>query len=97
MDLTNTNGQADTTWASRVKVSDRSFTINGLPWEHAVLLANTAGKHMWINVPHLADDTYIASLAQLLRDTLRKCCTRCWGWTVFCKSRVLCSHAQAPI
>jgi hypothetical protein len=56
MDLTNTNGQADTAWESRVHVSDRTFTINGLPWEHAVLLAHVAGKHVWVNVPHLADD-----------------------------------------
>ena len=72
MDLMNTNGQEDTDWNNRVKLSDRTFTINGMPWEHAILLANTAGKHMWINVPHLATDNYVASLAVLLRDTLRK-------------------------
>jgi hypothetical protein len=71
MDATATNSQADTTWLSRVQPSDRTFTLNGMPWEHVVLLANSAGKHLWVNIPHAADDAYVASLAALMRDTVR--------------------------
>lgn len=32
MDWTNTNGQTDTEWNSRVKLADRTYTKNGVPW-----------------------------------------------------------------
>lgn len=39
----------------------------GVAFEHMVGLANTAGRDMWINVPHLATDDFITRLAQLIR------------------------------
>lgn len=38
----------------------------GMAWEHVVALANTSGRDIWINVPHMATDEYILNLARLL-------------------------------
>ena len=34
-------------------------------------LSNVLGADMWVCVPHAADDSYVTSLATLIRDTLR--------------------------
>lgn len=38
----------------------------GIAYEHAVALCNLVGKDLWITVPHLATDEYIAWLANLI-------------------------------
>ncbi len=45
-------------------------TRAGVAWEFAIELANTLDKDIWVNVPDLADDDYVRSLATLLRDRL---------------------------
>lgn len=35
-----------------------------------IRLANTLGKNIWINIPHLANDDYVTKLAQLVLSTL---------------------------
>lgn len=70
MDWTKTNDQTDTTWASRVQVSHRTYTINGAPWEEVIHLANLLGKDVWINIPHLATTDYITQLATLFLNKL---------------------------
>lgn len=70
MDWTNTNGQTDTTWSSRTLTSYRTYTTNGVAWEECIRLANTLGKNVWINIPHLATDDYVTKLAQLFHDKL---------------------------
>lgn len=70
MDWTNTNGQTDAVWADRTITSERTYTSNGVAWEETIRLCNTLGKHLWINIPHLANDDYVTHLAQLVYDTL---------------------------
>ena len=41
--------------------------LTGVPYEHLVALANATDLDLWISVPHLADDGYVAGLARLLR------------------------------
>jgi hypothetical protein len=70
MDWTNTNGQTDVDWASRTQTSFRTYTANGVAWEETIRLANTLGKNVWINIPHLATDDYVTQLAQLFYNKL---------------------------
>lgn len=39
----------------------------GIAYEHMVALANAAGRDMWICVPHMATDTFVINLANLIR------------------------------
>lgn len=39
----------------------------GIAWEYMISLANELGKDLWICVPHLATETYVTKLAQLMR------------------------------
>jgi hypothetical protein len=39
----------------------------GVPFELMVALCNLTGRHLWINVPHLATDDFVTKLAQLIR------------------------------
>jgi hypothetical protein len=73
MDFTQTNGNAQVRWADRSRPGFATqqrrpdgVTV-GASWEDVVLLANQAGKDVWINVPHRADDDYVTRLARLLR------------------------------
>jgi hypothetical protein len=45
----------------------QGYRETGVAWEYMVALANQTGRHMWINVPHLATDDYITRLAKLIR------------------------------
>lgn len=63
MDWTDTNDQTDQDWANRVQLSSRTYTINGVPWEEVIHLANLLGKDVWINIPYLATTDYITKLA----------------------------------
>jgi hypothetical protein len=73
MDFTLANGNPQAQWADRSRPGHASQQKRpdgkaaGAAWEYAVLLANQAGKDIWINVPHLASDAYVTKLAQLLR------------------------------
>lgn len=39
----------------------------GAAYEHMVALCNATGKHLWINVPHLATADFMTRLAKLIR------------------------------
>ena len=39
----------------------------GVAYEHMVALCNATGKHLWINVPHLATADFMTRLAKLIR------------------------------
>jgi hypothetical protein len=39
----------------------------GVAYEHMVALCNATGKHMWLNVPHLATADFMTRLAKLIR------------------------------
>lgn len=42
----------------------------GVAYEYMIMLANELRADLWINVPHLANDEYLTSLGELLRDNL---------------------------
>lgn len=70
MDWTNTNGQTDTDWNTRTLPTIRTYTNNGVAWEETIRIANTLGKNVWINIPHLATADYIQNLASLFFNKL---------------------------
>eukprot|EP01065_Artemidia_motanka_P018598 TRINITY_DN21915_c0_g1_i1.p1 TRINITY_DN21915_c0_g1~~TRINITY_DN21915_c0_g1_i1.p1 ORF type:complete len:2258 (+),score=564.72 TRINITY_DN21915_c0_g1_i1:57-6830(+) len=60
------------TWNMRTQLTDRSYrNKTGIPYEDAVKLSNMVGAHLWVSVPHSADDAYVRQLAALLHSTLR--------------------------
>ena len=63
----NTNGNTIVTWAARTPPDGATQqTPNGVAWEYVILLANTLGKDVWINVPAEANSAYIRNLAELM-------------------------------
>ena len=66
MDFTQTNYNPQVNWSDRTRVDQIQSTPNGGAWEYAVALANQTGEDMWINIPALATDSYITSLAELI-------------------------------
>eukprot|EP00727_Mastigamoeba_balamuthi_P013172 m51a1_g8478 hypothetical protein (146) ;mRNA; f:507851-513187 len=47
-------------------IKDGTHYLRGAQWERLVLMANAANTSLWINVPCLASDDYVAKLASLL-------------------------------
>ncbi len=75
MDWGSINWSRETTWSSRTpKTANHSNYAQwyGTPvaFEWMIDLCNRTNKHMWINIPHRADDNYVTQLATLLRNTL---------------------------
>lgn len=69
---TNTNWNPTSTWAERTRPEAPTYagSPGGVPWEVCIDLCNVLDKDAWITVPHLADDEYLANLADLVRDRL---------------------------
>jgi hypothetical protein len=71
MDWLATNGSPLSSWAARPLPSNAFWgTPTGVPLEVAVQLANTISADPWLNVPHMADDNYIAQMATLVHAQL---------------------------
>ncbi|MGR3715042.1 MAG: calcium-binding protein [Shimia sp.] len=70
MDWMQTNGSDHITWDGRPQVSDFTYGWRGVPVEVMVQLANEIGADPWFNMPHLADDAYMRSFAEAVRDLL---------------------------
>jgi len=71
MDYLASNTTRLRSWNQRTTpASATQATINGGSYEYAIQMANELGKDLWINVPVLADDDYVRSLAQLLKRDL---------------------------
>ncbi|HSV77810.1 MAG TPA: hypothetical protein VLK85_01220, partial [Ramlibacter sp.] len=71
MDYLATNHTKVRTWAERTTpASATQASDKGGSYEHAIQMANELGKDIWINVPHQADDAYVRSLAELLKQNL---------------------------
>jgi hypothetical protein len=71
MEWTQANGHPVSHWSDRTPAASPSYFVDsGVPWEVCIELANLTQRDMWINVPHMADDEYVQSLATLIRDTL---------------------------
>jgi hypothetical protein len=71
MPWTRTNNSEATQWSLRSTPEDVSFRWRtGVPYEHCVDLCNLLQRDMWINVPHMVNDDYVAKLARLIHDRL---------------------------
>ena len=70
MDWGVTNNSTVQGWDQRSKVTDAIWAKRGVPFEVMIELANTLHIHPWINIPHLADDNFVVSLAALVKSTL---------------------------
>lgn len=71
MDWGNTNGNTNVTWADRAKTDYFTYSgPRGVPYEIMIQLCNELDKDAWICVPHMADSTYVANMAQLFLDSL---------------------------
>jgi hypothetical protein len=71
MDFLNTNATSVRSWSERTTpASATQATLKGGAYEYAVQMANELGKDIWINVPVMADDAYVRSLAELLKQSL---------------------------
>ena len=67
MDWRNTNGNTELVWADRTLPARVSYAVStGIPWEVVVQLANRVQRDLWINIPAMVDDAYIAQLGALL-------------------------------
>ena len=66
MDWLRTNSQLNGSWFARTTPFHASQTNSrGGAYEYVFALSNLVGADPWINIPHLADDTYIRELARL--------------------------------
>lgn len=71
MDYANTNGSAIKHWSDRTLPASTTYANgNQVPWELCIALCNKLHKDAWVNVPHMADDAYVKSLATLLKGSL---------------------------
>lgn len=64
---------------------------NELPFEVQIAVVNYLNKNMWVTIPYLATDSYVTSLATLIKSSLRtplkfypEYNNECWGNTYFC-------------
>jgi len=70
MDWMNTNDSEQGDWNTRPRPGDFSYTRGGVPIEVMVDLANSLEADAWFNMPHLADDAYVRSFAELVKARL---------------------------
>jgi hypothetical protein len=71
MDWMTTNNSTVAKWSERPLLSHLTWmTPRGVPAEVMVALANTLGAHPWFTTPHRADDAYVQSFAQLVKERL---------------------------
>lgn len=67
MDWMRTNGSRQTEFRKRARPSDQFWsTARGVPLEVMIALANLMDADPWFNVPHRADDAWVAGFAALL-------------------------------
>ena len=66
MDPTETNSNTQVEWKDRVQTGESQS--QGMAWEYVIRLSNETGTDPWINIPHQANDMYIANLAALFKN-----------------------------
>jgi hypothetical protein len=71
LDFAQINNNNETSWAAEKPLAYPQWTDGGAPWAAAIALANAVAADVWINIPTLADDNYVAQLAALLQQQLR--------------------------
>ncbi|NDU99466.1 hypothetical protein [Pseudoroseicyclus tamaricis] len=70
MDWMKTNGSTQQQVADRPRLSDFSWAWRGIPAEAIVTLGNAAGTDIWVTMPHLASDDYVALFASYVEEAL---------------------------
>jgi hypothetical protein len=71
MDWMRTNNSRVASWAQRTPLSYSTWTPeSGAPVEVMIALANLVGAHPWFNLPHLSDEAYALSFAQMVKEKL---------------------------
>lgn len=70
MEWMNTNYTTLSAWQDRPLPNAYTYTPHGVPLEIMIRLSNETGTEPWFNIPHLADDDFIARMARLIRDQL---------------------------
>ncbi len=70
MDWMQTNNSYAKSWQRRARVEDLSYRSRGVPVEVMVELANLMDIDPWFTLPHLADDAYFRSFAELVKARL---------------------------
>ncbi len=71
MDLMRTNSSPISVWSQRTSTSYYSQAqTTGVAYEYLIQLNNRVRKDAWVNIPHAADNNFIAQFAALLRDQL---------------------------
>lgn len=70
MDFMNTNNSTIRTWQDRPTAEDATWTDRGVPLEIMIRLANQTRTRPWFCIPHQADDDYVRSFAEQVRDQL---------------------------
>jgi hypothetical protein len=72
MDWGATNGSPHQKWEDRTSPGHYTWTgTSGAPYEAMIDLANELGDDLWVCIPHLADETYLRSMARLFRSRLK--------------------------
>ena len=71
MDWMNTNGSEETTWESRPKPGDMTYSTKGVPVEVMVRLCNLQNADGWFCMPHAATDEYMANFAAYVAKNLK--------------------------
>lgn len=70
MDWMETNGSPVASWEDRPRLEDAGFAGQGIAPEHLIDLCNRQQADAWFCMPHLADDGYVRSFAELVKARL---------------------------
>ena len=70
MDWMHTNGSKARMWADRPTPEDATFSEKGIALELMIDLCNRLKADPWFCMPHLADDAYVRSFAQMVLQRL---------------------------
>lgn len=71
MDFMQTNNSLQTSWQSRAKPTDASFSTKGVPVEWMVDLANQFDCDAWFCMPHMVDDDYVKQFSRYVKVNLK--------------------------
>jgi hypothetical protein len=71
MDWMRTNNSRVATWEQRTPFGYHTWAADtGAPVEVMIALANLVGARPWFNLPHLSDEAYASSFAQMVKEKL---------------------------
>ena len=90
------------TWPKRPKVGDATWSVQGVPVEVMVELANQTGSDPWFTIPVWASDDYIRNFATYVRDHLAaglmahvEYGNENWNWSYSTNAHWLAGRAQS--